>query len=304
MKKFVVLSVLSVLIVFLEACSQAQTNQPVTQVQDQPDTQTQDLTYTNSEYGFTLTIPSTWEDYTTKSGPKADGKSGTSDSVAFSLPSQSPLFVVYIYPIATWENVQKEEGPIPTYLEENNEYAFAYSMTQDAKNETMVARISEIKDILKTFKLIIAEPLSYSITGVTATVSKETKSFNYSKEQLEAMADECGTEHSDPNYFEFLISQFKNTTKTIYNFKYTGASQQSDTFIVSLLPNKGGYSSIEQFKKDFDICSAGGSEYPKMLNDNWLVFVNSCGTGFDDGTDKLNGCQEVKDIVEQTLKLT
>ncbi|MFA6090129.1 MAG: hypothetical protein WC755_09810, partial [Candidatus Woesearchaeota archaeon] len=199
--------------------------------------------------------------------------------------------------------VQKEEGPIPTYLEENNEYAFAYSMTQYAKNEEMDARIAEIKDIVKTFELITVEPLSYSITGVTATVSKETIAFNYSADQLEAMADECGTKHSDPNYFEFLVSQFKNTTKTIYNFKYTGASQQSDTFIVSLLPNKCGYSSIEQFKKDFDICSAGGSEYPKMLNNNWLVFINSCGTGFDDGSGKPHGCDEIKEKIEPTLKL-
>lgn len=146
------------------------------------------------------------------------------------------------------------------------------------------------------------EPLTYSTSGVSASVSKETAPFDYTADQLASMAEECGNSQT-ANYFSNLVSEFSGATKIVYNFKYTGASQESDTFIVTLLPNEAGYSSLDEFKKDFDQCYAGGDAYPKMLNDDWLLFVNSCGTGFDDGSGKPIGCQEVRDIVEPTLKL-
>lgn len=146
------------------------------------------------------------------------------------------------------------------------------------------------------------EPLSYSISGVSASVSKETAPFDYTADQLASMAQECGNEPS-ASYFDSLISTFSDTNKTIYNFKYTGTSQASDTFVVTLLPNKAGYASLDEFKKDFDQCAAGGNAYPKMLSGDWLLFVNSCGTGADDGSGNPIGCQEVQDVVEPTLKL-
>lgn len=146
------------------------------------------------------------------------------------------------------------------------------------------------------------EPLSYSTSGVSTSVSKKTAPFGYTADQLVSRAQECGNEQTE-SYFSNLVSKFSSATKTVYNFKYTGASQESDTFVVTLLPNKAGYSSLDEFKKDFDQCYAGGDAYPTMLNDNWLLFVNSCGTGFDDGSGKPNGCQEVRDVVEPTLKL-
>jgi hypothetical protein len=63
------------------------------------------------------------------------------------------------------------------------------------------------------------------------------------------------------------------------------------------------YATIDSVKKDFDQCYAGGDMYPTAMNSKWLLFVNSCGTGFDDGSGKPNGCQEVRTIVEPTLKL-
>ena len=146
------------------------------------------------------------------------------------------------------------------------------------------------------------EPLTYSTSGVSASVSKETKSFGYTADQLVSMAEECGNNQTS-SYFSNLVSKFSGTTKTVYKFKYTGASQESDTFVVTLLPNKAGYSSLDEFKKDFDQCYAGGDAYPTKLNNDWLLFVNSCGTGFDDGSGKPIGCQEVRDAVEPTLKL-
>ncbi len=146
------------------------------------------------------------------------------------------------------------------------------------------------------------EPLAYSTSGVSASVSKTTAPFGYTADQLVSMAQECGNERT-ASYFNSLVSKFSGATKTVYNFKYTGASQESDTFVVTLLPNKAEYTSLDQFKKDFDICAAGGDAYPTKLNSRWLLFVNSCGSGFDDGSGKAIGCQEIRDVVEPTLKL-
>ena len=146
------------------------------------------------------------------------------------------------------------------------------------------------------------EPFTYSTSGVSASVSQKTAPFVYTANQLESMAEECGNKH-EAGYFDKLVTKFSGSSKTIYNFKYIGESQESDTFVVTLLPNKAGYTSLAQFKKDFDLCYAAGDAYPEMLNDNWLLFMSSCGSGGSDGSDKPIGCQEVRDVVEPKLKL-
>ncbi len=146
------------------------------------------------------------------------------------------------------------------------------------------------------------EPLSYSINGVSASVSKNTVPFDYTADRLKSMAQECGSQHN-ADYFEQLIAKFSGTTITTYNFQYNGMSQDSRPFVVTLLPNKAGYTSLDQFKKDFDMCAAGGDVYPKKLNSNWLLFVNSCGSGYDDGSGRPHGCDEVEKVVSPTLEL-
>jgi len=147
-----------------------------------------------------------------------------------------------------------------------------------------------------------SEPLSYSMKGVSATVSKSTAPFGYTADQLKSMAEECSSQH-ETGYFDKLVARFSGTNKIVYNFKYQGKSQDAGVYTVTLLPNKAGYASIDQFKKDFDICAAGGDAYPTMLNSNWLLFVNACGTGFDDGSGLPHGCDEVQKIIEPSLKL-
>ncbi|MDD4995268.1 MAG: hypothetical protein PHW53_02295 [Patescibacteria group bacterium] len=150
----------------------------------------------------------------------------------------------------------------------------------------------------------LPDPLLYSTAGLPVSVSKNAVLFDYTVEQLEGMAGECGSQH-DPDYFDELILKFvaAGATKHIYNLKYSDASQEPDTFVITLLPNEAGYASLDQFKKDFDICAAGGDAYPTMLSENWLLFVNSCGSGFDDGSGRPIGCEKVREIVEPTLKL-
>lgn len=146
------------------------------------------------------------------------------------------------------------------------------------------------------------EPLSYSSKDDIISVSKTEVPFDFTADQLKASASECGV-NNDIAYFDKLISKFNGSLKIIYSFKYKKDSQGDGVFTVTVLPNKAGYTSIDQFKKDFDICSVGGDAYPKLVNNNWLLFISSCGSGFDDGSGRVNGCDEVKKNIEPSLKL-
>lgn len=160
------------------------------------------------------------------------------------------------------------------------------------------------EDIVKSFNFVNikrTEPISYSLTGISLSVSKEIKPFDFTAAELTSAAEECGAKH-DVGYFDALVSKFSGSSEIIYKFKPQGDNQDDSTFVVTLLPNKAEYSSLDQFKKDFDICSVGEQAYPQMLNSDWLLFVNSCGSGFDDGSGRIHSCDEIRKIVEPSLK--
>ncbi len=148
------------------------------------------------------------------------------------------------------------------------------------------------------------EHLSYSTEGVSApvTVTREIVPFSNSAESMKTYAEECESFHPE-NHFEDLVSEFSETNKTVYTFKYEGESQDEGKFNVTILPNKAGYNSMDDFKKDFDLCLAGGDEYPYILNKDYLLFINACGTGYDDDSGRPHGCEEVSKVVIKTLEL-
>lgn len=121
--------------------------------QNQQVTQPQNIVYTNSTYGFTFTFPQTWREYTTDDRILDWGLFGTSNSIDFSLSDQDSLFNVSVYTKSQWQKIQSEGGPAPTYLGENDQYVFGYATAQYAANDTMVARMEEVQDIVKTFEL-------------------------------------------------------------------------------------------------------------------------------------------------------
>lgn len=147
-----------------------------------------------------------------------------------------------------------------------------------------------------------SDPLSYSTEGVAVQLSTGTDVFGYTADDLKALADECGTSYED-GYFEELVKSFEGAETTVYNFKYDGESQGVDTYVVTLLPNNAEYSTLEDFQKDFNQCFAAGDLYPKKVSEKWLLFVNSCGSGFNDGSGLPIGCAEVQPVVEPTLEL-
>jgi len=147
-----------------------------------------------------------------------------------------------------------------------------------------------------------AEPFSYSLKGLPVTISKKKQAFDFTAAKLEDLAKECGTKYQ-AGYFDNLIAKFKDAEETVYNFKYQGASQSDLTFTITLVPNKAGYKSLAKFEKDFNQCFIAGDAYPLLLNKDWLLFINSCGSGVDDGSGRPDGCGEVDDAVASTLKL-
>lgn len=144
------------------------------------------------------------------------------------------------------------------------------------------------------------EPLSYFANNIT--VSKEYRPFSYTSEKLKKMSDECGVEHND-SYFNKLVEKFSSTKEIVYTFKNKNSNQDSSDFVVTLIPNEAKYSSLDEFQKDFDLCAAGGDLYPTQLSEDWLLFENSCGSGAGNNFENNFSCDEIREIVEPSLKL-
>lgn len=145
------------------------------------------------------------------------------------------------------------------------------------------------------------DPLFYSLDGIPATVKKEIIPFNYTVENLEFRATECGSFH-EKGYFDNLVNTFKDTNIVVYTFTYTGDGQGPNSYTLKVLPNKMRYKTFYDFKNDFDICGAGG-EYTIRMSNKWLLISSGCGSGYDDGSGRPAGCSEIKDKVLLTADL-
>lgn len=119
----------------------------------------------------------------------------------------------------------------------------------------------------------------------------------FTAEGLYAQSEECRTNRRMA-YYEDLMDEIANVPLNRYNYMYTGPSQLPAEYIVSVMPNEAGYGTLEEFKVDFDICYAGGDYYPVAMDDDYLYFASSCGTGFADGSNLPIGCAEAREIVE------
>lgn len=116
-----------------------------------------DLTYTNTKYGFTLTLPSTWNGYKVTQTNDLD----STDKYEFSLPTTDPTWVdgkfasqaiLVVYTPAQWQLLQQSNGPVPTLIDQSSQYVFAYSSAQAEPND-LIDRLPEVAQIIKTFKL-------------------------------------------------------------------------------------------------------------------------------------------------------
>ena len=188
--------------------------------------------------------------------------------------------------------------------DQKNQKTESSSTAQDLATTATTATSTEIITVSTTTPAI--QPLSFKTNAPKISAVRELDGvFNYQAADLKSRADACGTSYSD-NYFENLVAKFKKSPKIFYTFKYKGANASNSdesVYSVTILPNKAGYTSLEQFKKDFNLCGAGGVDNPFMMNEKWLLFTSSCGSGFDDGSGRINSCEAARKIIEPSLKL-
>jgi len=123
-----------------------------------------DLTYTNPDYGFTLTFPAAWKGYKFKEAsldgitmtyyvevPTTDANA-TGDSTA-DAGYYSP-FAIGVYTLAQWDVVAASEGPHDTLITKNDTYAFGWSQANGVPpSDFTKAMQDQIKTIIDSFKL-------------------------------------------------------------------------------------------------------------------------------------------------------
>jgi hypothetical protein len=154
--------------------------------------------------------------------------------------------------------------------------------------------------------------LSYSlgeIKDVNVNITFENPEKLWTAEGLQAAAKECGTEQPLEHY-QSLLGKFERSTIQVYHF--TPKNNPDEVYDVMLVPNKPGYASLEESKKDFDVCAAGGM-YPAQTGKAYLLFTGSCGGALDsaqtgstaqDGTqEKTVSCSDIQQTVDPSLKL-
>ena len=188
-------------------------------------------------------------------------------------------------------------GVVIYVLQSNKTIKSTQGIQKQSENIINTTTSTSINDVL-----VKNEFFSYSLKGVPATVIKEELPFDFTAATLKSNSEDCGTKHV-VGYFDKLITKFKDTKKVVYNFTYQETSQDNLVYKITIVPNKPNYTSLDQFTKDFDQCFIAGDAYPLALNKDWLLFVSSCGAGFEDGSGRPDGCGILSSTVTPTLKL-
>lgn len=121
--------------------------------------------------------------------------------------------------------------------------------------------------------------------------------------QMKFNAAECGTMTTE-GHFEALAAKYEDSVSVQYGFEYDGDNQGVSTFWVTVLPNISGYTSMDEFKADFNICNPNRGKFPYAVSKDWLMLVGSCGADYDDGSGNPYGCRVLREAVQPTLKFT
>ncbi|MEI7690017.1 MAG: SH3 domain-containing protein [bacterium] len=125
-------------------------------------TEKNSLAYENSEYGFSLTFPSSWSGYKFYKKAMDDGsivlyaELPTKDAAyaegSSSDPGYASMFAISVLTQAQWDTVKNSEGIKPTYLGQNDKYVFAWSSAQATPTD-LASQFKEIKPVLDTFQV-------------------------------------------------------------------------------------------------------------------------------------------------------
>lgn len=180
-----------------------------------------------------------------------------------------------------------------------------YDMNLEEASEEVTEVIREYNkndDTIFDYYPSDSSTFEFADSDMPMNITLQTSGFMPNFEDLEANAKECGVENSS-EYYNNLADTFYDAYQSTYIFKYNDLSQEEDTYVITVIDNVAGYSTMQEFKKDFDLCYAGGSLYPFDINEEFLLFVSSCVSGYDDGSENPNGCQVMKEFIESSLYL-
>ena len=126
------------------------------------------------------------------------------------------------------------------------------------------------------------------------------------KDYYEKKIQDYCLSNKDIKYFEELLSNFSEEDIGIeYSFYATEklVSQREPATLtypwrIIVIPNKIGYTNMEDFEVDFDFCGGtGGTRYPFLISENYLLFSSPCG-GLGP-----NICEEIRPLIAPTIKL-
>jgi len=129
----------------------------------------------------------------------------------------------------------------------------------------------------------------------------EEKDKDYYEEKIQHYC----LSNKDIKYFEELLSNFSEEDIGIeYSFYATEklVSQREPATLtypwrIIVIPNKIGYTNMEDFEVDFNFCGGtGGTRYPFLMSENYLLFSSPCGG-------LLNICEEIRPLIAPTIKL-
>lgn len=114
----------------------------------------ENIIYTNSDNGFSMEFPKTWEKYTTKDRKLNFSAVGSANSIDFYFDENSPIFNIAMIDKTIWDSVKDLSYYTPTKIAENDKYVFAYSVAKGASEEIVTSKQEDINIILNSFKAL------------------------------------------------------------------------------------------------------------------------------------------------------
>jgi hypothetical protein len=156
------------------------------------------------------------------------------------------------------------------------------------------AKVTQDKQFLAS-----KEPIGFATGDLAVTVSTEKVKAGtlFNTQGMKDAATECGTTHPE-GYFDGLFSKLQNADATIYKIKSNLSLDEE--YDITVIPNTFGYADLAAFKKDFDVCAAGGN-YPQTMDKNWLVLTGPCGAAYDNTP--VLACANIQQVVDPTIKI-
>jgi hypothetical protein len=115
-----------------------------------------------------------------------------------------------------------------------------------------------------------------------------------------AAAGYGGEMHSQDDFTTLFNAYADDDEAIIYAFT-DPTVEDGNWWYVTVIPNKTELRTMDQFTEYFAPQWAGGVDYPKLINDGYLVFTSSCGTGA--GAPEEIACYRAQELVEPTLLL-